>query len=158
MPMLRTLSLLATLLLFAAPALAQDFDRELGEQAYNNCSGCHQATGAGLPSVFPPLAGNTPNLVAAEGGKSYMIDVLLYGLQGEIAVNGAAYTGVMPAWGQLSDDQVAAVINHTLTAWENEALLPEGFVFVTADEVAAQRATAKTAQEMLEERGALELP
>jgi mono/diheme cytochrome c family protein len=156
--MLRTLSLLATLLIFAAPALAQDFDRALGEQTYNNCSGCHQATGAGLPGVFPPLAGNTPTLVAAEGGKGYLIDVILYGLQGEIVVDGAAYTGVMPAWGQFTDDQVAAVINHVLTAWENEALLPEGFVFVTADEVAAQRATVRTAQEVLDQRGALELP
>jgi hypothetical protein len=31
-------------------------------------------------------------------------------------------------------------------------------VFVTADEVAAQRATVRTAQEVLDQRGALELP
>ena len=139
-------------------ALAQDFDRELGGQTYANCAGCHQATGAGLPGVFPPLAGHTPTLVAAEGGRSYLIDVMLYGVQGEITVLDATYNGVMPGWGQFSDEQIAAVVNHMLAAWENEAALPQGFEFITPEEVAGQRATAKTAQEVYDLRQTLTFP
>ena len=156
--MKRTLTLLAPLLLFAGLALAQDFDRALGEQTYNNCSGCHQASGAGLPGVFPALAGHTPTLVAVEGGRSYLIDVLLYGLQGEIVVLETSYNGIMPPWGQFSDEQVAAVLNHVLSAWDNEAALPEDFAFITPEEVAAQRETAMTAQQVYELRQTLNLP
>lgn len=156
--MKRLALLLSGLVLLTGTALAQDFDRELGAQTYANCAGCHQADGAGLPGVFPPLAAHAPALVAAEGGRAYLIDVLLYGLQGEIMVDGAAYNGVMPGWAQLSDEQIAAVINHILSAWDNESLLPEDFVFVAPDEVAAQRGTAMTAERVHELRGTLTLP
>ena len=130
------IALLAAGLALATAAFAQD----LGETTFqSNCVACHQATGQGIPGAFPPLAGHVPELLAPEGGRTYLIDVLLYGLQGEITVNGQAYNGVMPPWPQLSDEQIAAVLTHVSTAWENEAALPEGFEPFTADEVAAQR-------------------
>jgi mono/diheme cytochrome c family protein/heme/copper-type cytochrome/quinol oxidase subunit 4 len=129
----------------AAPAeqaeqpAAVEFDRALGERTYTStCQGCHQAGGAGLPGVFPPLAGNMPSLHNAEGGREYLIDVLLYGLTGQIQVNGQTYNGVMPPWAGLSDEQIAAVLNHELTAWGNDAEL-ESFTPILPDEVAARR-------------------
>jgi mono/diheme cytochrome c family protein/heme/copper-type cytochrome/quinol oxidase subunit 4 len=118
---------------------AIEFDRALGERTYTStCQGCHQAGGAGLPGVFPPLAGNMPSLHNAEGGREYLIDVLLYGLTGQIQVNGQTYNGVMPPWAGLSDEQIAAVLNHELTAWGNDAEL-ESFTPILPDEVAARR-------------------
>ncbi len=130
----------------AAPAAQAvrdpEFDRELGASVYaSNCVGCHQATGAGVPGAFPPLAQHAADVYAAEGGvggRQYLMDVVLYGLQGPILVNGTTYNGLMPAWQQLSDEQIAAVINHVVAGFAGQAP-PEGFDAIRPDEVAAQR-------------------
>jgi mono/diheme cytochrome c family protein/heme/copper-type cytochrome/quinol oxidase subunit 4 len=129
------------------------FDRELGNATYVNCQGCHQATGAGLPGFAPPLAANMPRLHNAEGGREYLIDVLLYGLSGEIQVDGQTYNNNMPAWPQLSDEQIAAVLNHELTSWGNEEALTE-FTPITSGEVAARRSA--DAGNLLERRSQLQ--
>ena len=137
---------------------AAAWDEELGAQVYaSNCSSCHQANGAGIPGAFPPLAGHMPELYNADGGREYLMNVLLYGLQGQIEVGGQSYSGVMPAWQQLSDEQIAAVLNHELTSWENEALL-EDFAPIAAEEVAGQRGAGLSMGDVLEERQALSLP
>lgn len=131
------------------------FDRDLGTQVYAaNCAACHQLTGAGLPGVFPPLAGHSITLYQAEGGRAYLIDVMLYGLQGQITVNGTNYNGLMPAWAHLSDEQIAAVINHSVAGF---AEAPEGFDAIREAEVAAQRGQGLTAAQVLASRGALGL-
>lgn len=122
--------------------------QELGETTFNNCSGCHQATGEGIPATFPPLKTHLPNLEALEGGREYIINVLLYGLQGEIEVLGQSYDSVMPAWNHLSDEKIAAVINHELHSWGNDALLREDFSPILPTEVAALRADTKTPAEV----------
>ena len=108
--------------------------------------------------MFPPLAGWTPTLVAAEGGRAYLVNALLYGLQGQIEIDGQSYNGVMPPWAQLSDEQIAAVLNHTLTEWGNVDLLPEGYAPIGADEIAAQRGAGLAGNDVYELRQALELP
>lgn len=148
-----------------APVQAQagggaDFDRALGAQVYaSNCAGCHQATGAGLPGVFPPLAGHAADLYAATGGiggRQFLVDVLLYGLQGPITVDGANYNGLMPGWQQLNDGQLAAVINHIVVGFEGVAA-PEGFEAIRADEVAAARGQGLNGAAVHELRGGLGL-
>lgn len=131
------------------------FDRALGTQVYAaNCAACHQLTGAGLPGVFPPLAGHSITLYQADGGRAYLIDVMLYGLQGQITVNGTNYNGLMPAWAHLSDEQIAAVINHSVAGLADA---PEGFDAIREAEVAAQRGQGLTAAQVLASRGALDL-
>lgn len=99
----------------------------------SNCAACHQATGTGIPGAFPPLAGHVPALY--EASRTLLPDVLLFGLQGEITVNGTTYNGSMPAWPQLSDAEIAAVIDFIATEWDELA----DFTAFTADEIAAQR-------------------
>lgn len=86
-----------------------------------NCSSCHGAGGAGMAGVFPPLAGHVADLAELPGGQELLIDTLLYGLQGPIQVAGANYAGVMPGWTQLSDEQIAAVLDHLLVLGSAEA-------------------------------------
>lgn len=139
-------------------ALAQGDSAQLGQETFTaNCAACHQATGEGVPGVFPPLAGHLPNIIAADGGRAYLIQVLLYGLQGEIAVKGNTYNGVMPAWGQLSDEQIAAVLNYALTSWDNDEMLPEEFQALAADEITAQREKGLSADDVHAQREALNL-
>lgn len=94
----------------------------IGAEVYGrNCASCHGAAGAGLPGAFPPLAGHAAELAALDGGQELLIDTLLYGLQGPIQVAGANYAGVMPAWQQLSDEQIAGVLEHLLLLGAPEA-------------------------------------
>lgn len=110
-----------------------------GESVYAaNCAACHQANGQGVPGAFPPLAGNLVELVGLEGGREYLIHAVLHGVQGEMEVGGQSYDGVMPAWGQLSDAEIAAVLHHEMTAWD-EGALPDGFEPIAAEEVADLR-------------------
>jgi cytochrome c oxidase subunit II len=91
----------------------------LGQQVYgNNCSSCHQANGSGLPGVFPPLKGNTVVLASDAAGH---IRAVLEGVSGKI-IDGITYASPMPGFSaQLSDEEVASVVNHERTQWGNNA-------------------------------------
>ena len=116
-----------------------------------NCAGCHQSSGEGLAGVFPPLAGHVATLYAAEGGRRYLADVLLFGLQGSITVDGVRYDGVMPGWFQLSDHDIAAVLNHIMTAWGDADELAT-FEPYQDEEIAAARRGALSPQLVLQRR------
>lgn len=119
-----------------------------------NCVGCHQADGSGLPGVFPPLAGHVGDLYAADGGPRHLANVLLFGMQGQITVNGTDYAGVMPSWFQFSDADVAAVLDHVLTAWGDAATL-EAYVPISAEDVAQARRGGLSPQGVYERRPTL---
>ena len=140
-------------------ALLVDADVSTGETVYNtNCASCHQATGTGVPNAFPPLAGHAPELALAEGGREYLAKLMLYGLQGEIQVLGEPYNGVMPAWAQLSDDELASTLNYVLSSWDNADALPPDYPAFAAAEIAAQRDDGLSAAQVYELRQTLELP
>ena len=115
----------------AAPAAPISWDEALGASTFTgSCSACHQATGLGITGVFPPLVGNA--VVLADDPTRH-IDTVLHGKQGSV-IDGVAYSSPMPPFAaQLSDDQIAAVINHERTSWGNSATL------VTPADVAAAR-------------------
>ena len=102
------------------------------------CSVCHQANGAGIPGVFPPLAKS--DFLAADVKRA--IGIPLRGLTGKITVNGTPYDSVMPPMSQLNDDEVANILTFVLNSWDN----PGGRV--SADDVKKSRAQggAATAQ------------
>ncbi len=79
-----------------------------GEKVYAaNCVACHKADGTGAPPAIKGLVGS-PIVLDADRGKQ--ISVLLNGAAG----------GAMPAWKQLSDTEIAAVISYTKNAWTNK--------------------------------------
>ena len=143
---MKKLAMLAVVLALGAVGLAAS-----GEQVYAQCAGCHQASGQGVPGAFPPLAKELP-LIAAKGdaGRRYLIQVVLFGLQGPIVAQGKTYDSAMPPYGHLSDADVAAALNHALTAWGNDKLLPKGFKPLTAEEVKALRSSKLTPQQVFE--------
>jgi cytochrome c oxidase subunit 2 len=92
-----------------------------GEKVYAaNCAACHRADGKG---AGPIKALDGSPLVA--GDAAAQIQILL---------NGAA-NGAMPAWKQLSDTEIAAVITYTKNAWSNNT----GKLVQPADVVAARK-------------------
>ncbi|MEO0996562.1 MAG: cytochrome c [Pseudomonadota bacterium] len=91
----------------------------LGAQLYGNyCASCHMPAGTGVAGVFPPLKGN-PAVLADDPAEH--IRAILHGVSGKV-IDGVAYPAPMPPFGgQLSDEEVAAVVNHERTAWGNQA-------------------------------------
>jgi len=72
---------------------------------------CHQATGRGMPGVFPPLAGN--DAVLAPDPADILKVVLL-----DVPAQGKSLP--MSAFAsQLSDQQVADLANHLRSGWGN---------------------------------------
>ncbi|MDR7150331.1 cytochrome c oxidase subunit 2 [Hydrogenophaga palleronii] len=78
-----------------------------GESVYvANCVACHQASGKGAGAI-KPLDGSA---LVTDADHSKMISVLLNGAAG----------GAMPAWKQLSDTELAAVITYAKNNWSNQ--------------------------------------
>src|SRR5580692_1642988 len=135
--------LVATALVAAMlPAQAQTVagSADAGSRIYaTNCAACHQVGGTGVAGAFPPLVGHVPDLLKPADGRTYVGKVLLFGLEGEIRVNGNNFAGAMPAWQALSDSDIANVLNYVSSAWDNGKSLPAGFKPFTADEIKALR-------------------
>jgi mono/diheme cytochrome c family protein len=104
-----------------------------------NCAGCHQAQGQGVPGAFPPLAKN-PELF----NDDYPALVVLFGLQGPIEVNGQKINSAMPPFGHLSDAEIAAIVNYVRGAWGNDKLAPKDLKPLTPEKVAELRKQALT--------------
>jgi len=127
-----------------------------GASVYKQCSICHKSNGVGSAGFYPPLAGNAPKLLGAD--RTYMVKVILYGLEGEIDVEGKTYNRKMRAFGdKLKDDDIAAVLNYVLASWGNDKMLPKGHKEYTADEVKALRGKKLTAEQVHKERQKLNL-
>jgi cytochrome c oxidase subunit II len=92
-----------------------------GEKVYNaNCAACHRADGKGAGPI-KALDGSA--IVVGELGP--VINILL---------NGAG-NGAMPAWKQLSDTEIAAVITYSRNSWGNTT----GSLVQPAEIVAARK-------------------
>ena len=77
-----------------------------GEKVYAaNCAACHQASGKGAG----PIKALDGSPLVLDADKAKQIAVLLNG----------ANNGAMPAWKQLSDTEIAAVITYTKNHWSN---------------------------------------
>ncbi|PUE40768.1 cytochrome c oxidase subunit II [Limnohabitans sp. Bal53] len=93
-----------------------------GEKVYAaNCAACHQANGKGAGSI------------KALDGSSIVLDAD-HSKQIAIMLNGAG-NGAMPAWKQLSDTEIAAVITYTKNNWSNKT----GQIVQPAEVLAARK-------------------
>lgn len=89
-----------------------------------SCASCHGGDGQGIPGAFPPVVGHAAELVVDEG-RDFLPLVLVHGIEGPIDVQGTTYDGVMPAWSELTNEELAAVANH-IVSLEPDAL-PDDF-------------------------------
>ncbi|MBA4194160.1 MAG: cytochrome c oxidase subunit II [Comamonadaceae bacterium] len=78
-----------------------------GESVYAaNCAACHQASGKGAG----PIKALDGSALVVDADKGKIINVLLNGQN----------NGAMPAWKQLSDTELAAVMTFTKNSWSNK--------------------------------------
>jgi mono/diheme cytochrome c family protein len=109
---------------------ASDTRLKNGQSVYiSYCQSCHMEDGNGLPGVFPSLV-KTGNL----NDPNRLVKVVLQGMRGPIVVNGEKYNSEM-APTDLTDQEVADVINYIRNTWGNKA------PFLNATDVAKAKNT-----------------
>ena len=92
---------------------SQDVNK--GKGVYTKtCIACHQATGAGIPGAFPPLA--KADYLNADVNRA--IKQVIKGSTAPITVNGKKYTTAMPPQA-LNDQQIADVLTYVYANWGN---------------------------------------
>jgi len=93
-----------------------------GEKVYAaNCAACHQANGKGAGAI-KAVDGSS---IVLDADKSKQIAVMLNGQN----------NGAMPAWKQMSDTEIAAVITYTKNNWSNKT----GQIVQPAEVLAARK-------------------
>jgi cytochrome c oxidase subunit 2 len=79
-----------------------------GEKVYaSNCAACHQANGKGAG----PIKALDGSALVLDADHAKQISVMLNGQN----------NGAMPAWKQLSDTELAAVVTYTKNSWSNKS-------------------------------------
>src|SRR4029078_12047629 len=89
-----------------------------GKQVFSTtCAACHQASGEGVPGVYPPLAGSE----WVTGDDAKVVRILLHGVTGPIEVAGETFNSMMPPWGAtLKAAAIAAVLTYVRSTWGNK--------------------------------------
>lgn len=114
---------------FLAFQQKQKFDLDAsaarGKEVYSTyCMSCHQDQGQGIEDIYPPVAKS--DYLMADKKRSIM--QVLYGVSGEIKVNGKTYNGDMTGF-DLSDQEVSDVLNYVRNSLNGKS------VAVVPDEV-----------------------
>lgn len=120
---------------FAGEQSAAPAEAPRGRDLYlAHCSACHQASGEGVPGVFPPLKGSG---VVNKDDAAKHLQMVLNGIQGGKA-GGVVYPSAMPSFAAaLSDADIADVVDYERSSWGNHGKP------VTAAEVAAERSKSR---------------
>jgi len=105
-------------------------EMKIGQEIYaHNCIACHEADGSSSPRVYPPLNGNA---LLQSADPVSTLRITLDGAQ-SVTTPRAPNPGSMPAYAQLSDQEIADVTNYIRNSWGNAAPV------VTAGQVAKAR-------------------
>lgn len=92
---------------------------ERGKELYATyCQSCHMEAGDGIEGVYPPLAKS--DYMMADTKRS--IREILYGVTGEMTVNGVSYNIDMPGT-DLTDEQASDLLNFIRNSWENKGAI-----------------------------------
>jgi mono/diheme cytochrome c family protein len=106
----------------AGPAVDLNDPVTMGKRVFTqNCVLCHQATGLGVPRIYPPLAGSEWVLAREWRGDNHLVNILLHGMQGAVEVDGKSFDNAMPPWKILRDEEIAAVLTYIRSEWGNSA-------------------------------------
>jgi cytochrome c5 len=87
-----------------------------GTSVFNTyCAMCHQPNGQGIPGQFPRIAGRADKIARTAKGRQYLCTLVIYGMAGQVTVDGSTLIGVMPPLGvTLTDQNLADALNHLM--------------------------------------------
>jgi len=87
-----------------------------GKAVYTKyCLVCHQASGSGVPGMFPPLGKGS---WVGKDPKELVL-IITKGLSGKVEVNGEVYKSAMPPQTQLTDKEIADVLSYIRSDFGN---------------------------------------
>jgi mono/diheme cytochrome c family protein len=115
------------------------------------CAVCHQANGSGVPGIYPPLNDTIGPYVRLSQGRSFLVHLLLFGMNGKIKSQGAIYEGLMPPAADLSDSDLAEAMNYVLGTL-NAGTLPHDFQPFTPMEFKTARTSRLAVTDVFYER------
>ncbi|HEY1492660.1 MAG TPA: cytochrome c, partial [Steroidobacteraceae bacterium] len=101
-----------------------------------SCAVCHGATGAGIPSLAPPLVSYPAHYAASAEGRRQLAMTVLNGLYGDITVADKHFDFRMPEFSALDDATLAAVLNFVVF---DLAHAPADTKPLAAEEILAER-------------------
>jgi mono/diheme cytochrome c family protein len=129
---------LGALALAALPAMAQKTVLfEQGAKTYQaRCALCHHANGGGQAGLAPPLTSYPARYASSQQGRRQLAMTVLYGMYGEIAVEGKKYNFKMPIFADADDAVLAEVLNHLVF---DLAKAPDAVKPLSALEISAER-------------------
>jgi mono/diheme cytochrome c family protein len=123
------LSLVAFISFQQKPKIDLAASAERGKEIYlRNCISCHMDQGEGLEGIFPPLAKSDYMLA----DKKRAIKQTLYGISGEMTVNGIKYNGEMNGF-DITDEEMSDLMNYIFNSFGNKGGV------ITPEEVKAIR-------------------
>lgn len=115
------------------PAIKASIDR--GKTIYlQRCMACHQVDGSGVPRLNPPLDGAS---TVKGNDKFKLIRIVIKGMTERVEIDGEYYDNNMSANPDLTDVQIADVLNYIRNSWSNKASV------VTTAEVKVARTKIK---------------
>lgn len=116
-----------------------------GQQLFEaQCAVCHQKDGYGVAESFPPLAGS--EWVTAD--PEVIVNIVLFGVEGEMTVRGEPYIGQMPEFSALTDEELASILSYVRSSFGNQASPVEPALIAS---VRGQRQDFWTGEEELRE-------
>jgi mono/diheme cytochrome c family protein len=121
-----------------------------------NCELCHQAGAKGLPGQFPRLAGRVAAISRHAEGRVYLADVLTYGLSGTVKVDAQPIVGLMPPFAVLPNETVADILSYVQSLGDDTGKGGLAKPFTEAEIAAARANSAKTIDDVQNERRALQ--
>ena len=102
-----------------------------------NCAVCHGPAGAGVPALAPPLLSNPARYAASPEGRRQLALTVLYGMIGDITVDGNHFNFQMPDFARLDDATLAVTLNFVVFDLAHAAADVKP---LAAGEIAAERA------------------
>jgi mono/diheme cytochrome c family protein len=101
-----------------APKETSDQILASGLQVYTtNCLSCHQVDGSGVPNMQPALAGDP----VMNGDPNLLIRVVLKGPAAVLPEDRPTYGNTMPAFHNLTDQQIADVLTYVRHNFGNQS-------------------------------------
>jgi mono/diheme cytochrome c family protein len=117
-----------------------------------NCVVCHGAGGRGQPGLAPPLTNYPAHYVATPEGRRQLAMTVLYGMYGDIVVEGQHYNFRMPSFLRLDDATLAALVNYVVYDLAHATADAKP---IQPEDIAAERAQAAAGDAVREHRTAL---
>ncbi len=81
-----------------------------------HCAGCHMEDGTGLAGIYPPVNGSDFLM----NYKEKLPNIIRFGIEGPILVNGQEYDIAMSGIPELSAVEISNISNYIFNAWTND--------------------------------------